>query len=256
MKKVLFLFLVSSLTLLSCDSSDSTIEEKVISNQNEDSELERKALSTMTAGELHNAYLDEMYAYLRGKGNISASNIHGYSREFFSTLEHSDLAMQNYMYTVNNRNVRYNFSSRLNFEIENLNRRLDNADFRNLNEFKNFVLSYRPQYIRDRNDFIVWGYYTDVFTNSIIYWATNLEQWARLANRNNLTDSADKKCKEGGWWKRTWCNVKRYGSVDAGGAAAEAVILLLGPNPVTIGAVAGAGLGASAGEVLKDLIFS
>lgn len=42
MKKVLFLFLVSSLTFLSCDSSDSGIEEKAISNEKEDSKFQRR----------------------------------------------------------------------------------------------------------------------------------------------------------------------------------------------------------------------
>ncbi|KQS46098.1 MAG: hypothetical protein DCE86_06405 [Flavobacteriaceae bacterium] len=256
MKKVLFLFLVSSLTFLSCDSSDSSIEEKAISNEKEDSKLERRVLPTMTAGQLHNAYLDEMYVYLRERGNINASNIHVYSREFFSTLENSNMALENYMYTVNNPNVRYNFSNRFNSEIENLNRRLDNSNFRNLDEFKNFVSSYRPLYIRERNDLIAWGYYTDVFSHSIIYWATNLEQWNGLINRRNtMAVLGESKCKEGGWWKRTWCNVKRYGSVDAEGSASAAIILILSPNPVTIGGVAGAGLGASAGAVIKDLIF-
>lgn len=42
MKKVLFLFLVSSFTFLSCDSSDSNIEENAISNEKENSKFQRR----------------------------------------------------------------------------------------------------------------------------------------------------------------------------------------------------------------------
>ncbi|WP_447636339.1 hypothetical protein [Flavobacterium microcysteis] len=248
MKKVLFLFLVSSFTFLSCDSSDSSIEEKAISNENEDSKLERRTLATMTAGELHNAYLDEMYAYLRGKENLNASNVHTYSREFFSTFEYPDLALKRYEYTINTPNVRYAFSRQLDLEIENFNRRLEISDFRNLNEFKIFVSSYRPLYIRERNDLIAWQNYTDVFSHSIIYWATNLERWGILINRNWIGLS-ERRCNEGGFWKRTWCKIKQYGKVDAGAFLDEKQ-----KNPsASFEAAVLAGVAASGGEIIKDM---
>lgn len=248
MKKVLFLFLVSSFTFLSCDSSDSNLEENAISNENENSELVKRTLSTMTAGELHNAYLDDMYAYLRGRGNLNTSNIHEYSREFFSTFEYSDLALKRYWYTINTPNVRYNFSSRLNLEIENLNRRLDNSDFRDLNEFKNFVSSYRPLYLRERNDLIAWQNYTDVFSHSVIYWATNLERWNILINRNAIALS-ERGCSEGGLFRRVWCKVKKYAKVDAGAFLDEKEK----NSSVSFEAAVLAAAGASAAEIMKDM---
>lgn len=249
MKKVLFLFLVSSLTFLSCDSSDSSIEEKAISNEKEDSKLERRVLSTMTAGQLHNAYLDEMYAYLRGRGNINTSNIHVYSREFFSTFEYYDLALKRYRYTINTPNVRYDFSRQLNLEIENLNRRLDNSDFRNLDEFKNFVPSYRPLYIRERNDLIAWQNYTDVFSYSVIYWSTNLERWTILINRNAIGLS-ERRCSEGKFFRRAWCKIKEYAKTDAAAYQEEKQ-----KNPsASFEATVLAGAAASAAAFIKDLI--
>lgn len=83
---------------------------------------------------------------------------------------------------------------------------------------------------------------------------TNIDKW------DNLIDTpvtlADKQpCKEGDWWKRTWCNVKRYGAKDTGAGATKIVVLLLESSAIVFGPVAGAALGASVGAILVDLIF-
>lgn len=253
MKKVLFsvlLIILGVFVLSGCENENSgnlPLDNETLSNPELSIET---TMSSMSVGELHNAYLDQMYDYLRQQVDLGPSTINEHSRNFFLTLEYSDLINENYLYAVNNEIVEYAFPIKFNLEIETLHDQLEASDFTNINEFQEFVSAYVPQHITEYNELIAWGFYTDVFLHSGTYWATNLEMWESLTPLAN-----NDKCKEGNWWKRTWCNIKRYGSIDAGAAATTTITLYFGPNPVTLMGVVGASLGASTGAIIKDLIF-
>ena len=256
-KKLFLLFPIFLITLFSCNSDH--VGDLYTKNETlKHSPLPVKSAEhAMSVGELHNFYLDQMYQFFAQQETLNASTINQYAKEFFLTLDSSNLIIENYQYAIDAEVVNYELPLNFKLEIEALDNRLETADFTNLEEFKDFVGSYQPTQITDKDELVIWNYYTDVLSHSVTYWATNLEKWNNLFGITAFSVmSADKpKCKEGNWWKRTWCNVKRYGAVDAGAAVTTAITLYFGPNPVTFMAVAGAGLGASAGAIIKDLIF-
>src|SRR5690554_4110646 len=164
MKKNLLLFLsMCFITLFSCENENLgslPLENETLSSPKSSIET---TMSSMSVGELHNIYLDQMYDYLRQQVDLGPSTINEYSRNFFLTLEYSDLIYENYLYAVNNEVVEYYFPTKFNLEIENLHNLLEASDFTNINEFQVFVLAYVPQHITDQNERIAWGFYTDIF---------------------------------------------------------------------------------------------
>lgn len=71
-----------------------------------------------------------------------------------------------------------------------------------------------------------------------------------------VTLNDKKPCKEGSWGRHLWCNTKKYVGADVSAGASTAIVLWLGPNPVTIGAVGAAALGGSVAVVIKELVFA
>lgn len=188
------------------------------------------------------------------QSDLDVKNIDSHTRQYFNSIDNGSDAIEYYNYVLNGQPVDYVLSDEFKNEIENLDISLQNADFENLNEFEDYVMNYTPIYITNSIELKGWSYYTDILTHSVSYWATNIDKW------DNLIDTpvtlADKQpCKEGDWWKRTWCNVKRYGAKDAGAGATKIVVLLLESSAIVFGPVAGAALGASVGAILVDLIF-
>lgn len=254
---------ISISMLLSSCSSDSisdniALEELDSTHSNIENDFESTAYNSVSAGEMHNIYLDQMYDFLKEQNGLSPLNIHQYSEDFFNTLEYSNSFNENYQYVINNENVDYELTENLNLEIQALQIILDNSDFEDFNEFQIFISEYEVNHINDENELIVFDNYIDVLYHSVIYWTANLDNWEGLLvdSSENIVYGAKDKCKKGNWWKRTWCNVKYYASIDAGGTASHIVINLIKVGgSVVFGNFVGAGVGASAGAVIKDLIF-
>src|SRR5690606_3932933 len=236
---------------ISCEKTDDKMLEKEVFS----SEVSVKSTSEMSVGELHNLYLVDLYEYLSEQDDLDAENISDYTRGFLQNLQYGDLAIEYYDYVLNEEAVDYNLSPEFKNEINNLNTILDGEDFIDFDAFETLVVNYQPIFISEQYEIDAWGYYSDILVHSTAYWNENLDKWDNLIDVP-VTLNDKKPCKEGSWGKRLWCNTKKYVGADVAAGASQAVVLLLGPKPVTIGAVGGSALGGSVAAIFKDLIFS
>lgn len=218
--------------------------------------LLNKTAATPSIGELHNQGLENMYNYLSSIPDLNATNIHEYSKSFLSS-NYNQEASDYYTLTINGFDFNQQFSEEFKNEIDYLYYQLDEGiiDFDNFSAFSAYMYDYNTTYIHTANDLKAWEVYVDIFVHSLDYWSINLEKWQNLLDQNNnhmLSD--DKKCSEGSWLKRTWCNTKKFVGADVGGGASNVIGLLLASKAIVFGPVAGVALGASAAAVIIDLI--
>lgn len=253
--KRLFLLILMFFTVLSCENDNFGTVENALSVNSLMNKVSASSHSVTSAGELHNMHLDEIFDYLTAQHDLNSSNIDQYSHNYFNSIEYGNLATNSYNNVRANGEYDFEFSEDFINEMENLNLILETSDFANMEDFKNYILTYNPTFLEDENDLIAWEYYVDVFSHSFEYWAGNSHEWMGLVSgKFNLLSSEGGKCKDGGWWKRTWCNVRSFVVSDAAAAASNVIVTLIaGTNPVTFSAVAGAALGASAAAIIKDI---
>lgn len=187
---------------------------------------------------------------------MKATNIHEYSKSFLSS-NYNQEASDYYTLTINGFDFNQQFSEEFKNEVDYLYYQLDEGiiDFDNFSDFSNYMYDYNTKYIHTANDLKAWDVYVDIFVHSLGYWSINLEKWQNLLDQNNNHIlSEDKKCTEGSWLKRTWCNTKKFVGADVGGGASNVIGLLLASKAIVFGPVAGVALGASAAAVIIDLI--
>lgn len=249
--KKLFLSLLLCLSMIqSCDNenAETKIREDVVSTNSKmvNSEASNKTNGSLSVGEMHNIYLQNMYVYLSNQNNLSPSNIDQHAYNFFETIENGNVASEYYQHLENNGQAYFQFSTTFQQEIQQFQLVLQNSDFVDMAEFKNFVSEYSPTYITNKNELIAWGYYTDVFTHSFDYWTNNIDGWKELFANNSSSASKFPICQIYlSWWKRAWCNVISFVAIDAAGAGFYALGALISGMPIIFGPIVGASIGAS-----------
>jgi len=248
-----FLIFIAGFVGASCSNDDT--KEKLNSEENS---IMTKSSATPSIGELHNQGLENMYSYLSSIPDLNSTNIHDYSKSFLSS-NYNQEASDYYSLTVDGFDFNQQFSEEFNNEIAYLYHQLDEGliDFDNFSDFSTYMYSYNTMYIHTTNDLKAWEVYVDIFVHSLDYWSTNLDKWQTLLEQNNASNSIlndNKKCSEGSWLKRTWCNTKKFVGADVGGGASNVIGLLLASKAIVFGPVAGVALGASAAAVIIDLI--
>jgi|GEM_PF-1321180 len=182
---------------------------------------ETGARTTSSVGKEHNRILDEIFNHLNQVKGLNRENAREHIHGFFDTHYEQNLAtlaIECYdKYSDPNYNIYEGVSPNIMTEILNLENMLDNSDFAYIQEFKNAVLTYTPTTLLSVQEQVIWKNYTDVLVHSFEYWDANLDQWNNLLGQNqNITNNECSGVE--GWFKRAWCNVKRFVSTDASAA--------------------------------------
>jgi len=200
------------------------------------------ARSNSSVGQEHNRILDEIFDHLKQVNGLNRENAHEHVYDFFDKRFDRDLASLAKEYYDKYRDPKYDIyedvSPPILTEIRKLDDVLDNSDFANMQEFKKAVLEYVPTSAFTSEQEVMWNNYTDVLVHSTEYWGANLDSWNNLLGSNTSYDDDDK-C-PGGWWKRLWCNVKKFAVADANAALKLAPLATLVSPQFIAGAAAAA----------------
>jgi len=199
-------------------NADETQKQEFVST-----DLGETGARTSSVGKEHNRILDEIFNHLNQVKGLNRENAREHVYDFFDTRFDQDLASvaKEYYekYSDPNYNIYEGVSPNFMINIQNLENMLDSSDFTGMQEFKNAVLGHTPTTLLSVQEQMMWNNYTDILVHSFEYWEENLDQWNNLLGPNpgNVVHCS------GGWFKRFWCNAKKFAKADASAALGAAL---------------------------------